>query len=72
MNPQELIEQTQKFYPMALTDLEKSSEQYVAAAEVIWENPLPTHIPFRGTYEGHDGLRRYLAHRGGFRLERSC
>jgi ketosteroid isomerase-like protein len=61
MRPQELIERTQKFYQMALTDLEKALEQYVAAEGVIWENPLPQHIPFGGTYEGHDGLRRYLA-----------
>jgi ketosteroid isomerase-like protein len=61
MKPEELIERTRAFYQTALTDLEKALELYVATERFVWENPLPSHVPFGGTYEGHDGLRRYLA-----------
>ena len=61
MKPEELIERTRAFYQMALVDLEQALELYVATEGFVWENPLPAHIPFGGTHEGHDGLRRYLA-----------
>jgi ketosteroid isomerase-like protein len=61
MKPEELIERTRAFYQTALVDLEQALELYVATEGFVWENPLPAHIPFGGTHEGHDGLRRYLA-----------
>ena len=61
MKPEELIERTRAFYQMALVDLEKALELYVATEGFVWENPLPAHIPFGGSLEGHAGLRRYLA-----------
>ena len=61
MKPEELIERTRAFYQLALTELEKALEEYVVTEGFVWENPLPSHIPFGGTHEGNDGLRRYLA-----------
>lgn len=47
------------FYQLVLTDFPAAVEKYVDPG-IIWENPLPDHIPFGGTYNGIDGMGQYL------------
>lgn len=47
------------FYQLVLTDFTAAVEKYVDP-DIIWENPLPDHIPFGGVYSGIDGMGRYL------------
>lgn len=54
-----LIERTQKFYELLLSDFARVQAEYLAE-NFAWENPLPDNIPFGGTYHGADGLLRYL------------
>ena len=55
----DLIEQTKAFYDVLLSDFATAESEYLAA-DFAWENPLPAGIPFGGTYQGADGLMRYL------------
>ena len=50
---------TRSFYELLLTDFEAAVAGHLAP-DFRWENPLPASIPFGGTYEGADGLARYL------------
>ncbi len=50
---------TRSFYELLLTDFGAAVDQYLAPG-FRWENPLPDSIPFGGTYEGAEGLGRYL------------
>ncbi len=59
MSGSEIIEQVKDFYQMLLTDTEAAISRYVAE-DIIWDNPLPEHIPFGGCYEGIEGLVSYL------------
>ena len=54
-----LIEKTNDFYGMILTDPEQAISKYVAP-DITWVNPMPPIVPFGGTYEGIDGLFAYL------------
>lgn len=54
-----LIEKTNKFYDLILTDPEKAIGEFVAP-DIVWENPMPPIIPFGGTYNGVEGLIAYL------------
>ena len=53
------IEMTKRFYELLLTDFEAAAVEFLAD-NFVWENPLPDGIPFGGTYEGAEGLARYL------------
>lgn len=59
MTESELIERTQKFYELLLSDFATVQAEYLATG-FAWENPLPESIPFGGTYPGAEGLIRYL------------
>ena len=48
------------FYALALVDLDKAIDEHVSPTEFALVNPLPAHVPFGGTWEGADGLRRYM------------
>jgi len=58
---QQLIECVKQFYGLAMTDLERAIEECVAPDGGTLINPLPAHVPFGGTHEGVEGLRRYMA-----------
>lgn len=47
------------FYGLILTDFAAAVAEYVDP-EVVWENPLPPHIPFGGVYNGIEGMGQYL------------
>lgn len=59
MSSHGVTEKVQNFYQMLLTDTEAALECFVAE-DIVWENPLPEHIPFGGRYEGAGGLIEYL------------
>ena len=54
-----LIERAKSFYGVALIDPETACAEYLAENFVL-ENPLPSHIPFGGTYDGATGFIQYL------------
>lgn len=54
-----LIERTRSFYELLLSDFAAVQTDYLAT-NFKWENPLPENIPFGGTYQGAEGLLRYL------------
>ena len=54
-----IAENVREFYRMLLSDTEAAIERFVAD-DIVWENPLPEHIPFGGRYEGIGGLIEYL------------
>jgi ketosteroid isomerase-like protein len=54
-----LIERTQVFYELLFSDFAIVQSDYLAT-NFAWENPLPDNIPFGGTYQGAEGLLRYL------------
>jgi ketosteroid isomerase-like protein len=54
-----LIERAKSFYGLALSDPARACEEYLAA-DFVLENPLPSYIPFGGTYQGAEGFVKYL------------
>jgi len=59
----EMAQRAEEFYTLLVSDFEAAKEKYIAD-DFVWENPLPEVIPFGGTYNGADGLLRYLGQLG--------
>ena len=59
MKKQQAIDTVNKFMRLLVTDFSACRE--MMADDFIWENFLPSHVPFGGRYEGPAGLQRYLA-----------
>ncbi len=50
---------TKDFYELLLSDFETAVDRYLAD-DFVWENPLPSCVPFGGVYHGVEGLGTYL------------
>jgi ketosteroid isomerase-like protein len=50
---------TKEFYELLLSDFEAAVTQFLAD-DFVWENPLPTCVPFGGVYHGAEGLAQYF------------
>ncbi len=48
------------FYKQLLSGNLEDILTHFLAPDVVWENPLPESIPFGGTFQGHEGVRRYM------------
>lgn len=59
MSTDNLGDKALDFYRLILTDFPTAVEKYVDA-DIVWENPLPDHIPFGGVYSGIEGMGQYL------------
>lgn len=59
-----VAEKVRDFYQMIVTDTEAAIQRYVAE-DIVWDNPLPEHIPFGGSYQGVEGLIQYLTQLAG-------
>ena len=58
MNKQQAIETVNRYMGLLLTDYPECLK--LMSDNFVWENFLPSHIPFGGRYEGVSGLRKYL------------
>ncbi|MEH6550533.1 MAG: nuclear transport factor 2 family protein [Pseudomonadales bacterium] len=61
MNNEETIAYVKQFYAdfLACTDLPAFLEKYIVD-EVVWENFLPSNIPFGGSFSGKAAYAEYL------------
>ncbi len=56
---QDLLDRAKAFYASVLTNPEVAVGEHLSE-DFRLENPLPDGIPFGGTYEGREGMLRYL------------
>ncbi len=59
MTKQQAIDTVNRYMGFLLTDFPECLK--MMADGFVWENFLPSHIPFGGRYEGASGLQKYLA-----------
>ena len=59
MTKQEAIDTVNKFMGLLLTDFPECAK--MMTDDFVWENFLPSQVPFGGRYEGASGLQKYLA-----------
>jgi ketosteroid isomerase-like protein len=60
MSEERNTELTRAFYDGVLGGKVEEAIAECMAPDVVWENPLPEPIPFGGTFQGVEGVRRYL------------
>ena len=58
MNKQQAIDAMNRYLDLLLTDFPECLK--MMTEEFIWENFLPSHVPFGGKYEGASGLQTYF------------
>ncbi len=58
MTKQQAIDTVNQFMKLLLTDFPKCLK--MLSDDFVWENFLPSHVPFGGRYEGASGLQKYL------------
>ena len=58
MNKQQAIDSVNKYMELLLTDFPACTR--MMADDFVWENFLPSQVPFGGRYEGAAGLQTYL------------
>ena len=58
MNKQQAIDTVNQYMQFLLTDLPKCFD--MMSDDFVWENFLPSQVPFGGRYEGKAGLETYL------------
>lgn len=58
MTKQQAIDSVNRFMTLLLTDFPACLG--MLAGDFVWENHLPTHVPFGGRYVGAQGLQQYL------------
>lgn len=65
MNKQDLATRVKDFYGLLLSDLPEAFNRGLVDENILWENFLPEHFPFGGTYSGRGELETYLAELAG-------
>ncbi len=60
MTKDEITARVKEFYGLLLSDLPALFERGLAAGDIVWDNFLPEHFPFGGTYTGRADLERYV------------
>ncbi|NNL86881.1 MAG: hypothetical protein HKP27_14560 [Myxococcales bacterium] len=58
MNKQQAIDTVNQYMKLLLADFPESTK--MLADGFVWENFLPSHVPFGGRYEGVSGLQKYF------------
>ena len=58
MKKQQAVETITTYMKLLLTDFPECLK--MLSDDFVWENFLPSHVPFGGRYEGAPGLRKYL------------
>jgi ketosteroid isomerase-like protein len=58
MTKQEAIDIVNQYMALLLSDFSECSK--MMTDDFVWENYLPSHVPFGGRYEGISGLQTYL------------
>lgn len=58
MNKQQAIDTVKRYLELLLSDFPESTK--MLADGFVWENLLPSHVPFGGRYEGVSGLEKYM------------
>ena len=59
MTKQQAIDTVNRYLKLLLTDFPECVK--MMTDDFVWENFLPSHVPFGGRYEGVSGLQQYLA-----------
>ncbi len=61
MTREDIIAAAQKFYSLAMSDVDSLIAEGGISSDFVLENYLPSIIPFGGKFEGQDGLLTYLS-----------
>ena len=61
MTKEEITARVNEFYGLLLSDLPEAYKRGLVDENILWENFLPEHFPFGGTYTGRAELETYIA-----------